>query len=652
MVIPVFGTENRRNAHADDRSGHSHGGRIAAGQSGEKFADGQYAQTDPNRKGVERTGINVVAFARLAGRSVEVKHQRDTRHNEENHHDGEVALVAVQLVKQTDQSQEKRQKIIGITALVFGDFVRKVVLRASEMAVDPFDTREPVAVRNSRPHRLDVALSADEIPKEITPVHVTQLVVEEIVEIFQKRGFDDGLRLAVFVAVDPFAAEIEHDATFGAALFVTEDFTVLIAQRFDFGAVGGPLFVTFALARIPHAREQVHELRIVLVSRQHPCGAVLAVLAQIEEIAVLVVVRSFRSGEIGPHNQRTIAILIAVEQRQQSLRIARVIGVHRRIGRSADRHRSVGRIADKNHRDTKQQRIPHDMALRVGPPCEISHATDKSQREDRHARIDRQPQDVDEEDVDHRTYPDRVGNNQVVDDDQHGASDQESHADAFERRALGTAEIVDECQRRNGQQIEDMHTDRQAHQIGNQHDPAEGSGFVGVLLPFEHQPHDQRREHRRQGVDLALDGRKPECIGERVGQCPDNTGTENGPRIDNGQFAAIAVDEPPRKMRNRPEKKEYAECTRNGVHCVDGNPHIIGVSESEQRGEAGQHHEERRPGRVTDLQFIRGGDKLRAVPKARHGFHRLQINERRNGEDRPSDEVVPTFEKIHIKVNG
>lgn len=28
-------------------------------------------------------------------------------------------------------------------------------------------------------------------------------------------------------------------------------------------------------------------------------------------------------------------------------------------------------------------------------------------------------------------------------------------------------------------------------------------GFVGLLLPFEHQPDDQRREHRRQGVDLA-----------------------------------------------------------------------------------------------------------------------------------------------------
>ena len=214
---------------------------------------------------------------------------------------------------------------------------------------------------------------------------------------------------------------------------------------------------------------------------------------------------------------------------------------------------------------------------------------------------------------------------------------------------LAHAVEIDEDKRRDGQQVEDVHADRQPHQVGDQHDPAQAVGLVGLLLPFEHEPHDQRREHRRQGVDLAFDGREPERVGEGVGQRAHRARPEDGPCAGGGQFGAVARHEAPRQMGDGPEEEEDAEGAGQRVHGVHGRAHVIRIAEREERGQAGQHHEERRSGRVAHFEFVGGGDELRAVPEARHGFHRQQVDGRRYGEDRPADEVVPAFEKFHMR---
>ena len=71
----------------------------AFGEPRDQVADGQHAEPDPDREGIERARIDVVAFARLAGRGVEIEDQRDAHHHEQPQHDREVALVAVQLVE-------------------------------------------------------------------------------------------------------------------------------------------------------------------------------------------------------------------------------------------------------------------------------------------------------------------------------------------------------------------------------------------------------------------------------------------------------------------------------------------------------------------------------------------------------------------------
>ena len=192
-----------------------------------------------------------------------------------------------------------------------------------------------------------------------------------------------------------------------------------------------------------------------------------------------------------------------------------------------------------------------------------------------------------------------------------------------------------------------MHADGKAHQIGNQHDPARSVRLVGLLLPLEHEPHDQRGEHGREGVDLALDGRKPERVGKSVGQRPDGSGAEHGPNVGGRKLAAVARDEPAGEVGDGPEKEKNAEGAGDGIHGVDGHADVLGIAERKKRSQPCEHHEQRSSGRVADLELVGSGDELRAVPQARHGLHGQQVDDGRDGEDRPADEVVPTFEKIH-----
>ena len=107
VVVPVLGAENARHHETDD--GRRHGGRavVALGEADDEVLERHHPEPDPHGEGVERSGVNVVAFARFAGRGVEVDHQCDTHHHEERQHDQEVLRVAVELVDQPDEAQDE-----------------------------------------------------------------------------------------------------------------------------------------------------------------------------------------------------------------------------------------------------------------------------------------------------------------------------------------------------------------------------------------------------------------------------------------------------------------------------------------------------------------------------------------------------------------
>ena len=241
VIVPVLGRENARYDHADDRSGYGSHEALASGGPDDQVAHGEYAQADPDAEGVERTRINIVAFARFVGRGVEVNHQRDAHHHEEPHDDREVARIAVELIDQADKTQQEGEEIVGVAPLVIRYFVRQVVLRPEVKLVDPLDAREPVAVGDDRVGRLDVALAPHEIPKEIAPVHVVELVGEEIVEVLAERRLHDYQRFVARTVVPKRpASEIEHFDLVRASLRVADDFAVFIPFVIGPGAVGAP----------------------------------------------------------------------------------------------------------------------------------------------------------------------------------------------------------------------------------------------------------------------------------------------------------------------------------------------------------------------------------------------------------------------------
>lgn len=354
---------------------------------------------------------------------------------------------------------------------------------------------------------------------------------------------------------------------------------------------------------------------------------------------------------VGAVEQRAVAVLVAVEHRQQRVGVVGVVGVHGRVGRGADRHRGVGGEAHEDHRHAEQHRVERRPPGAVCPPRGPAHAADERQREERDARVDGQPQRVDEREVDHRPDVDRVGDDDVVDEDQDGPGGERGDGRAAPRDAVVLAEVVDEDQRGDGQQVEDMHADREPHQVGDQDDPACGPGPVGLLLPLEHEPYHQRREHRREGVDLALDGREPEGVGEGVGQRSHGACAQRGDGPRQGELAAAARDETARQVGDRPEEEEDAEGARQRVHGVDGDAHVVGRG-GEEGGQARQHHEERGAGWVAHLELVGGGDELGAVPEARDGLHGQKVDRRRYGEDGPADDVVPAFEECHRIVSA
>ena len=347
MVVPVLRREDGGHREADHGGGDRHGRGVAPRCDGEQISQGEHAQTDPDAESIERSRIYVVAFARLRRARIEVYHQRDAHHYEHPHHHREIALVAVELVYQTYYSQQERQEKVGVAGGVVPHLVGQVGLRTHVQFVERLDAREPVAVGYGLLRSLYVVLASHEIPEEITPVHVVELVGEEVVEVFGEGRLGEVLARGFVVNR---TSEIEHLARQGAALLVAQHLAVFVAHDVGLGAVCGPwLVLGFAFVGVPQTREEVHELRRVDIARKGGDAFVTPrVLVEVIRRALLGRVDGRRV--VGAVQQRTVAVLVAVEHRQQRVRVVGIVAVHRRIGRGADRHRRVRRESDQNHR--------------------------------------------------------------------------------------------------------------------------------------------------------------------------------------------------------------------------------------------------------------------------------------------------------------
>ena len=143
------------------------------------------AQAAPNGKSIERTGIGIVAFARLHRRLVQIDDNGKAGHEEQEEHHPELSdatLAFERLPKQSDDAEQQRQAIEHVVSLVVFQLIGHFALVAQPQVVDEGNARNPVAMLQFAV-ALNVVLSAREVPHEIAPIHEIALVSEEETQV-------------------------------------------------------------------------------------------------------------------------------------------------------------------------------------------------------------------------------------------------------------------------------------------------------------------------------------------------------------------------------------------------------------------------------------------------------------------------------------
>ena len=339
VVIPSLAHHLQRHEHTDKRCNRSHNDVATLVERLVHLLEEEFHQiedsgdthTHPDSECVERTGKSVVAFARLAWSLVEVEHDSDTCHEEQEENHPELlnsALVLVSLPEQTGDTEQKREHEEHIVPLVtFAEVAWQQRLVAESRVVDKRDTRNPVAVSDFA-GTLDIVLPTHKIPHKVAPIHVIELVVEEESEVLEESG------LGEILAVDrlPFGIDASnHLHLVEVGLGDTEPFHIerLVAfavqareKHIQLGSHHIVLLIAVEMVEILLLGRSFHpfgieRLPLIGFGAGHPVGVVLIHHRRIESL---------------PIEERFLPILLAVEITAECKHVVGGVLVHRSVG--------------------------------------------------------------------------------------------------------------------------------------------------------------------------------------------------------------------------------------------------------------------------------------------------------------------------------
>ena len=487
-----------------------------------------------------------------------------------------------------------------VLALVLRQRVGGVGLVAQADVVDELHAALPVAVEDvARAGRMDLVLPADEIPHEIAPVHPVHLIVEEEVQVGAE------CRLA------------------GRRAGNARPLSVRI------GLV--ECLIAAVRARAPHAREEHLARRLVagvdrafdllvLAVERSPVGRGLQIVGRAVVLAV---------------EERLGAVLLAGEVAHKGEGVVRLVFVGRRLGAGADDVDADHREADRDDGHAQQCGIEENLLLLHRKENSPEEQRQQRGQEEGGAAVVRQAEHIDKEEVEVCRHLRQVGHHHEVDQAQdHHAHGEDLHQfPEVERLVLTLTVVVHKHDGRDDQQVQQVHADAQAHQEGDQHDPAQGVRLVGAVVPDRHQPEHHGGEERRHRVDLTLDGREPEGVGEGINQAAHEAGAEDG---DGLPRAVATVSGRAHQALGQPDNGQIQEENRRRgtqrAHRVHENSRVHVVPEQgENAGEQLEHGVSRR---MPHLEFIGRRYELAAVPERGGRFYGQQI---RDGGDDESD---------------
>ena len=199
------------------------------------------------------------------------------------------------------------------------------------------------------------------------------------------------------------------------------------------------------------------------------------------------------------------------------------------------------------------------------------------------------------------------------------------------------------------EQVQQVDADAEARQVGNQDEPAVGVWLVGHVFPLQDEPEHDGGEQRRERIYLALDGREPERVAERVGQRTHYAATHDGGHLSAGDVVFVLHYQLAHQVRDAPEQEQDAGAAHQRAHVVHHPCHFRGAG-GEEREEVGHEHEERCSGRVSHFQFITGGDEFRAVPETGGRLDGQAVDRGRDEESNPTCQVVDELVLFHSVV--
>ena len=459
------------------------------------------------------------------------------------------------------------------------------VLIAIEEVIEGGDAADPVAIPGIA-EALDVVLFAGKVPHEVAEVHPARLVVDEVFDVIGHGWLGVGVHAGeAFIGID------------------------LVAE------VGG----------VPHTGKEMGGGGV---------GPVLSIFFS----GYLVFVRAFHVeiacfdggggvGEVGAIEDGPVAVIFATEVAYQANGVVYVKHVHAGVGIAADHGREIGRVAEQHKGGAPQADLEQVEILFYGIADAEDEGDGQEDEKGRKAGEKGQVKAVDEENIEGAGAFDGILDHEDLDDAGKGAASEEGQEGSEPGRFIAF-KIIDHHDGGDGQQVEEVDADGEAHHVEDKDDPFICAGFVGLFFPFEDGPEDDGGEEGGGGVDFAFHGAIPEGVAEGIGERPHHPRCQDQERLltAGSGYCLGGRHEFAGEMGDSPEQEEDGEAAGDGAHEIHAAGSGMGVIAKEDDEEAPQQDKKGCSGRVGNLEFIAAGDKFAAVPEAAGRLHGEDVN--------------------------
>ena len=337
-----------------DRSQHE---VLSLELAADEVDDGSHTHAAPDGERIERAGIGIVALTRLQGCLVQVDHDGQTRHKEQEEHHPELldAFLSAchRLPEQSEQSEQQRQAVEHVVALVLLQVVGQVVLIAQSGVVYEGNATNPVAML-SFAVTLNVVLSSCKVPHEVAPVHEVALVADEEAQVVPLAWHVHHDVLATAVEGHVVARRVVAAGVFQSQPALVEGYVV--GSCTTLGAIHA--WEEHVLCILVFVLGAHDEVRVLLVGTCLLLALVYGLALRRNGSAVAAVGFELHLRAVGlSPEQGARAILDAAQVVAQGEDVLGRVLVHGRVGARADHDERVGRVAHHQHQHAEQYRI-------------------------------------------------------------------------------------------------------------------------------------------------------------------------------------------------------------------------------------------------------------------------------------------------------